>query len=287
MTTNPKFSICICTKNMGDSIERCIESIMAQIDDSFEVIIVDDDSKDNTREVLVSLSEKYPLLVWKTLKHDPMRKLGHTRNHSFQLANGEWCIFHIDADDIIGPNLKDFTEAVQALSLAFKHEKLYAGKQIHMARREYLLQRGPFRNIYRGEDRDLYERLVKEASWVLINHERFIFRMERKKSKLLRKKIFDVTDQTITDVRKSKSLGEFYKENWCARNRLGLKIFFYKILISPYALVKALKLGKLQPTNISLEEFITYREQHTKSLSEWFKEFDLEFPKGIDSKIFF
>lgn len=260
---------------------------MAQIDDSFEVIIVDDDSKDNTREVLVSLSEKYPLLVWKALKHDPMRKLGHTRNHSFQLAKGEWCLFHIDADDIIGPNLKDFTEAVQSLSLAFKQEKLYAGKQIHMARREFLLARGPFRNIYRGEDRDLYERLVKESSWVLINHERFIFRMDRKKSKLLRKKIFDVTDQTITDLRKSESLSEFFKENWNALNRLGWRIFLYKSVISPYAFLKAHKLGKLQRTNISLEEFIAYRELHTKSLSEWFKEFDLEFPKGIDPRVFF
>lgn len=272
---------------MGDSIERCVESIMAQIDDSFEVIIVDDDSTDNTREVLLGLSEKFPLLVWKSLEHDPMRKLGHTRNHSFQLAKGEWCLFHIDADDIIGPNLKDFTEAVQALSLAFKEEKLYAGKQIHMARREFLLQRGPFRNIYRGEDRDLYERLVNEASWVLIEHKRFIFRMERRKSKLLRKKILDVTDQTITDLRKSKTLVQFYKENWNARNRLGWKIFIYKSVISPCAIVKAHKLGKLQPTNISLEEFITYRELHTKSLSEWLKEYNLEFPKGIDSKVFF
>lgn len=260
---------------------------MAQIDDSFEVIIVDDDSKDNTREVLVTLSEKYPLLVWESLKHDPMRKLGHTRNHSFQLAKGEWCLFHIDADDIIGPSLKDFTEAVQALSLAFKNEKLYAGKQVHMARREFLLVRGPFRNIYRGEDRDLYERLVKESSWVLINHERFIFRMERKKSKLIRKKIFDVTDQTITDLRKSDSLSQFYKENWNARNRLGGRIFLYKTVISPYAFVRAHRLGKLQPTNISLEEFVAYRELHTKSLSEWFKEFNLEFPKKIDSKVFF
>jgi glycosyltransferase involved in cell wall biosynthesis len=272
---------------MGDSIERCIESIMVQIDDLFEVVIVNDDSIDNTREVLARMSEKYPLLVFKSLKRDPMRKLGHTRNLSFQIANGDWCIFHIDADDIIGPNLKDFTAAVQALSLAFKDEKLYAGKQIHMARREFLLAHGPFRNIYRGEDRDLYERLVKESSWVIIDHKRFIFRMERKKSKLVRKKIFDVTDQTITDLRKSESLREFYIENWKARKRLGGKIFAYKSIISLYAFIKAHKLGKLQPTQVSLQEFVAYRELHTKSLSEWFKEFNLEFPKGIDSEIFY
>jgi glycosyltransferase involved in cell wall biosynthesis len=272
---------------MGDSVERCVESIMSQIDDNFELIIVDDGSKDDTRQVLTKLSETYPLLIWKSLEHDPMRKLGHTRNYSFRMARGEWCLFHIDADDIIGPNLKDFTVAVQALSVAFKQEKLYAGKQIHMARREFLLDRGPFRNIYRGEDRDLYERLVIESSWIVINHERFIYRMERAKSKLVRKKLFDVTDQTVTDIRKSNSLWEFYRENSKAMKRLGVKIYLYKVLISPYAFIKARKLGKLHAINISLEEFISYRERHTKSLSEWCKELSLKYPKGIDSKIFF
>ena len=260
---------------------------MKQIDETFEVIVVDDHSTDNTREVLSKLVEKYPILSYKCLPRDPKRKLGFTRNESFRIARGEWCLFHIDSDDIIGEKIRDFTVAVETLANALGEEKLYAGKQIHMARRSFLLEKGPFRNIYRGEDRDLYERLVGEEAWILINHERFIFRMERAKSKLVRKKLFDVTDQTITDIRKSNSLRIYFSEILKAKNRIGVKVVAYKIAISGYALYKANKLGKLSATEISLEDFLAYRESHTKSMSKWCEALNLEYPKGIDAKVFF
>jgi glycosyltransferase involved in cell wall biosynthesis len=287
MVNIPKYSICICTKNMGDSIERCIESVMRQIDDTFEVIVIDDNSADDTSLVLARLKEKHSLLRYQSLEHDPMRKLGLTRNYSFQIAQGEWCIFHIDADDIIGEKIKDFTIAVEALAKGFQREKLYAGKQIHMARRQFLLDRGPFRNIYRGEDRDFYERLAVDESLVLINHERFISRMERPASKLRRKKIIDVTDQAATDIRKSESLTRFLVDTWKARSTVGLKISGYKFLILVYAFYKAKKLGDLPTTGIDLEEFIAYREAHSKSMSEWCEILNIDYPKQIDPMIFF
>ena len=272
---------------MGDSIGRCIESIMRQIDDTFEVIVIDDNSDDDTSLVLARLKAKHPLLRYQSLEHDPTRKLGLTRNHSFQIANGEWCLFHIDADDIIGDKIKDFTIAVEALDKGFQQEKLYAGKQIHMARRKFLLERGPFRNIYRGEDRDFYERLVVNESWILVNHERFIFRMERPTYKLRRKKLIDVTDQTVTDIRKSESFTKFLVDTWKARSSVGLKISGYKYLILVYAFYKAKKLGYLPTAGIDLEEFIAYREAHTKSISEWCEILNIDYPKQIDPMIFF
>jgi glycosyltransferase involved in cell wall biosynthesis len=287
MANLPKYSICICTRNMGDSIERCIESIMHQIDETFEVIVIDDNSVDDTLVVLSRLAEKHSTLRYQSLEHDPKRKLGLVRNLSFQIAHGEWCLFHIDADDIIGDKIKDFTIAVEALAKGFQQEKLYAGKQIHMARRKFLLERGPFRNIYRGEDRDFYERLVADESWVLIDHERFISRMERPVSKLRQKKLIDLTDQTTTDIRKSKSFARFLSDTWNARLSLGLKISGYKFLISFYAFYKAKKLGYLPPTGIDLEEFVSYRKAHSKSLSGWCEILNIDYPDRIDSKIFF
>jgi glycosyltransferase involved in cell wall biosynthesis len=260
---------------------------MCQIDETFEVIVIDDSSTDDTRQVLARLTEKYSLLKYESLTHDPMRKLGLVRNYSFQIAQGEWCLFHIDADDIIGANIKDFTIAVETIAKGFQQDKLYAGKQIHMARRVFLLDKGPFRNIYRGEDRDLYERLTMDEAWILINHERFISRMERPASKLARKKLFDVTDQTITDIRKTVSIARFLIDTWEARKRVGLKISAYKYLIAIYAFYKAKKLGDLPPTGIDLETFIAYRATHSKSLSEWCEILNIDFPNRIDAKIFF
>lgn len=272
---------------MGDSIERCISSIINQVDDTFEIIIVDDYSTDKTREVLSTLVEKYPLIKYKYLPKDSKRKLGFTRNYSFKMAQGEWCIFHIDADDIIGPNIKDFIIAVEALEKGFQQEKLFSGRQIHMARRSFLLERGPFRNIYRGEDRDLYERLALEKSWISINHARFIFRMERPQSKLIRKQLYDLVDQTITDLRKAKSPIRFIIDTWLARNRVRFKIILFKYLIFFYAFYKSRKLGNLPSTCISIENFISYRDSNTKSLTEWCKYLAIDYPYGVNSKVFF
>jgi len=272
---------------MADSIENCIESIMSQIDNEFEVVVVDDNSTDDTSLVLKRLSKQYPLLKHKTLPRDPLRKLGLTRNYSIEVSRGEWCLFHIDADDTIGVKIRDFIVAVETLDGAFQKDKLYAGKQIHMARRSFLLKLGPFRNLYRGEDRDLYERLVASESWVLIDHERFIFRQERPKSKLIRKNLLDATDQSINDFRKNISYKNFYKDTWNVRSRIGFKLVFYKYLISVYARHKAKLLGELTPNGILLEDFISYRESHTKSLSEWCRTLQVNYPSGIDNKVFF
>ena len=44
----PKYSICICNYNMNDTLERSINSILKQIDDEIEIIVVDDGSNDNS-----------------------------------------------------------------------------------------------------------------------------------------------------------------------------------------------------------------------------------------------
>jgi glycosyltransferase involved in cell wall biosynthesis len=272
---------------MGDSLEKCIDSIMDQVDSSFEVVVLDDNSSDNTRHVLNELVKSYPNLRYETLPADSKRKLGFTRNYSFEIAKGEWCIFHIDADDKIGPHLKHFTLAVETLDGAFQSDKLYAGKQVHMARRKFLLEKGPFRNIYRGEDRDLYERLVKDESWILIDHKRFIFRMERPAKKLVQKMFTDVMDQTVTDIRKTYSFAAFLKDTWRAKKRIGVKILMFKIMISPYALYKAKELGDLTPTSLSNHDFTSYREANTKSLSGWCARLGVNYPSEVNPDIYY
>ena len=41
-------SICICTYQMGDTIELCINSLLENTIDNVEILIVDDGSTDNT-----------------------------------------------------------------------------------------------------------------------------------------------------------------------------------------------------------------------------------------------
>ena len=50
--TNPKISIVMPTYNRADLISETLESIIAQTFDSWECIIVDDNSNDNTLEIV-------------------------------------------------------------------------------------------------------------------------------------------------------------------------------------------------------------------------------------------
>ena len=52
-----KFSIIICTYNMGDCIERAIKSILDQDFNDYEIIIFNDASKDNTLEILQKIND--------------------------------------------------------------------------------------------------------------------------------------------------------------------------------------------------------------------------------------
>ena len=62
----------------------------------------------------------------------------------------------------------DFVKLVEVLSKRFNKDILFSGQQIHMAKKKFLLSKGPFLNIYRGEDRDLYFRLVHKNEWTSI-----------------------------------------------------------------------------------------------------------------------
>ena len=104
-----RYSICMCNYNMASTLEKALRSILEQIDpDSYEVVLVDDGSKDNSVEIVKSMQKKFSNLKLVCLERDFNRKLGFTRNISVQEANGEYVLLHLDCDDITAPNIQDF-----------------------------------------------------------------------------------------------------------------------------------------------------------------------------------
>ena len=286
-----KYSICICNRNMGDTLYDSLTSVLQQVSEDFEIILLDDGSKDNSKDILRKLTNEFCNLQVFYLGKDRNRRLGSTRNMSFAMARGEWCIFHIDADDIIGHHILDFTKIVEIMSARITLDCLFSGKQIHMAKRDFLLSNGPFKNIYRGEDRDLYQRLSLSNQWIIILHERFIHRIKRNKKKLLYKTILDSWDQMVTDMQMSPTPLKFLRDSLIRVKQIGFIRILFRLLFVLPALFAAKRRGLFLITDRinDYDQFAKYREENTKTLSEWKSTLGIEDENliGINKEIFY
>lgn len=92
-------SIIIPTYNRAKTIERCIESLQRQTYSNFEIIIVDDNSNDNTEEIVKRINDKRI----KYIKHDINKGANAARNTGVLIAKGNIIAFQ-DSDDEWIPN---------------------------------------------------------------------------------------------------------------------------------------------------------------------------------------
>ncbi|RZJ46177.1 MAG: glycosyltransferase family 2 protein, partial [Flavobacterium sp.] len=98
---NPKFSIVVPIFNVEEYIVECLESIVEQTFDDFEVILVDDCSTDNSIQIIEQagcLSDKRFSLIRNRINGG----LSVARNEGLLLAKGEYVLF-LDSDDKIAP----------------------------------------------------------------------------------------------------------------------------------------------------------------------------------------
>lgn len=91
----PIFSIVIPTYNRAERLKICLESLAKQTFTSFEVLVCDDGSTDNTNEVIKQFSDKLDLTyLWEPNFGGPAKP----RNNGIDKAKGEWICF-LDSDD--------------------------------------------------------------------------------------------------------------------------------------------------------------------------------------------
>lgn len=93
-------SICIATYNRADFIDKTLNSIVTQISDEVEVIVVDGASTDNTEDIVTNFTNEYPQIKYFKLKC----KGGVDQDYAtaVQYATGKMCWLFTD-DDILKP----------------------------------------------------------------------------------------------------------------------------------------------------------------------------------------
>jgi glycosyltransferase involved in cell wall biosynthesis len=93
----PLVSILIPCYNAEKWIEEAINSALSQTYGNFEVIVVDDGSKDNSVEIIQRFGSR---IRWETR---PNHGANATRNRLLELSQGEW-VQYLDADDYLQPH---------------------------------------------------------------------------------------------------------------------------------------------------------------------------------------
>lgn len=97
---SPKISIIVPIYNAQKTIERCIDSILNQDFSDFELILIDDGSKDNSGEICDTYAGKDQRV---RVIHKENSGVSASRNLALREAKGEYLQF-LDADDWITPN---------------------------------------------------------------------------------------------------------------------------------------------------------------------------------------
>lgn len=95
ITNNPKISVIIPVFNQERYVAQCLDSIISQTMDDFEIVCIDDGSTDGSGSVLDAYALHDPRI---RVVHRENRGVGPTRNEALRMARGEFVAF-MDPDD--------------------------------------------------------------------------------------------------------------------------------------------------------------------------------------------
>ncbi len=177
---NLKFSIILPTYNRANLLSYAIESVIEQSYNNWELIIIDDGSTDNTRELAKKYIEKEKRI--KYIYQDNSERSA-ARNNGILRANGDWVCF-LDSDDkylsnhlLMLKNLiysQNFKEGLYFCGIknSFKNSLTYNLNNVEFVlynsistpqacvNKEVLLKYLFNKNLKIGEDRDLWGRIL-------------------------------------------------------------------------------------------------------------------------------
>ena len=89
-------SVLTATYNRADLLPILYKSLILQIEQDFEWIVIDDGSTDNTKQVLSNIEEQNAVKMrWESIKNGGKHR---AINKAVQMAKGDLC-FIVDSDD--------------------------------------------------------------------------------------------------------------------------------------------------------------------------------------------
>lgn len=270
-----KYSICVCNYNMGNYIYIALSSVLSQLTNEFEVLVVDDGSTDNSISQLEILRNKFENFSYYSLGSNQKRMLGETRNISIEKARGKYVVLHIDADDIWEAGIVEWCKNAEELSKKFDDQVYISGQQINFVSKSFILSFGGYRNIYYTEDRDLWARLASFNKIIFIDHPVFRSRMKLARGFQIKKTLYVTWNILVNDIRTQKTIRDGIKSVLSnLTSNFKVRGFYGGMLRMIYMPVAFIFVTFLEPIpnfscKLSHDEYIKYKKRNTKTFSEW------------------
>lgn len=92
----PKVSVIVPVYNVERYVEKCLETLVEQTLEEIEIIVVNDGSTDNSKQIVEKIREKFPEKIVYVEKENG--GLSDARNYGIPYAKGEYIAF-LDSDD--------------------------------------------------------------------------------------------------------------------------------------------------------------------------------------------
>ena len=103
MANIPKISVIIPVYNAEKYLHRCIDSVLAQTYKDFELLLIDDGSKDSSGAICDEYAARDSRVK---VFHKENGGVSSARNAGLAIASGDW-IMHLDGDDWIAPDIQE------------------------------------------------------------------------------------------------------------------------------------------------------------------------------------
>ena len=97
-TAAPRVTVFMPVHNRERTLREAIDSVLGQTYAHFELLLVDDGSKDSSVAIIRSYADPSVRLV----VHERNQGIPKTRNHGLELARGEFLAI-LDSDDVENP----------------------------------------------------------------------------------------------------------------------------------------------------------------------------------------
>jgi glycosyltransferase involved in cell wall biosynthesis len=167
----PKYSVCMTCYNEAETVRKSLESLLGQLNDDYEIIVVDSFSTDGTYEILHEFAKSHKI---KVIQERTSR--GEGRQAAFENAFGEYIIANLDLDDIFKPVLNRvvtlYHENFEGELVAFFNLNAPRDEwvqNITIGPRQLIASLGGWRDLNIYEDWDLWNRaaLIQKYHWTV------------------------------------------------------------------------------------------------------------------------